>query len=86
MTEYKVLTNSEEVNDIFRGDKRYIVRRYRDNWKVGDILKFQLVKHEKEIFHQINCKTYVVTKIEDWSDIPIYKYWKIISFREVETA
>lgn len=82
MTEYMIVSNSEEINDIFRGDKRYIIRPHKDVMKKGDRIRFRLFKNQKEIYHQINRKTYEVTKVEDWTIAPIHKYWKIISFKE----
>ena len=82
MTEYMIVSNSEEINDIFRGDKRYVIRPHKDVMKKGDCIRFRLFKNQKEIYHQINRKTYEVTKIEDWTIAPIHKYWKIISFKE----
>ena len=83
MTEYRILSNSEEINDIFNGDKRHIIRSHREKIKKGDRIKFQLIKNQKEIYHQINRKTYEVTKVENWQVTPIHKYWLIISFKEI---
>lgn len=83
MTEYRIMTSDKEVADLYSGDKSYIIRGQRDAMKKGDIIKFQLVRDKREIYHQISRKTYEVTKVDDCYTAPIYKGWKLISIREV---
>ena len=47
MTEYMIVSNSEEINDIFRGDKRYVIRPHKDVMKKGDRIRFRLFKNQK---------------------------------------
>lgn len=83
MTELTIYTNSEEVNDIYTGNLRWIPRGHRVHAKVGDIINFRLVKNEKEIYHQINRKKYEITRIDTQRTAPILKYWQVISFKEI---
>ena len=83
MTELTIYTNSEEVNDIYTGNLRWIPRGHRLNVKKGDIINFRLMKNEREVYHQINRKKYEITRIDTQRTAPILKYWQIVSFREV---
>lgn len=83
MTELTIYTNSEEVNDIYTGNLRWIPRGYRLNVKAGDIINFRLMKNEREVYHQINRKKYEITRIDTQRTAPILKYWQIISFKEL---
>lgn len=61
MTEYTILTTSEEVNDIYNGNRRFIMRSVHDNmkqryvitmvenWHTAPILKKWLLVGFKEI-------------------------------------
>ena len=84
MTEITVYTTSEEVNEIYTKAKSWVARSHRLNVKVGDIINFRLCHDQKVIYHQINRKKYEVTRVDDCNTAPIYKYWKLISFREVK--
>ena len=83
MTEITIYTNSEEVNDVFNRIKNHIIRSDKIHVKVGDILNFRLIKNQREIYHQINRRKYVVTLVEDDRTVPIFRHHQIISFKEL---
>lgn len=82
MTQYTIKTHEKEVQDILAGAKRYIIRSEKDAIKKGDILKFQLMKQQKPVYHQISKKTYKVTLVDDYLTAPIARGVKLVSFRE----
>lgn len=81
MTEYTMMTNEKEVAQILAGDKRYIIRSDKDAIKAGDRIKFQLIRNQKKVYHQISRKTYVVTMVDDYLTAPIAKGCKLVSFK-----
>ena len=83
MTEYTILTTSEEVNDIYSGNRRFIMRSVHDNMKPGDQINFRLMRNQKEVYHQINRKRYVITIVENWHTAPILKKWLLVGFKEI---
>jgi hypothetical protein len=83
MTEVMVYTNIDEVNDIYYGLKSHMIRTDKLWVKKGDIIRFRLVKNQKEIYHQINRKKYIVTLVETSRTAPIHRHNQIISFKEL---
>ena len=83
MTEITIYTNSDEVNDVYENLKRYLIRSDKIKVKKGDVINLRLIKNQKEVYHQINRKKYLVTKVEDYKDVPIYWHNQIISIREI---
>ena len=82
MTQYTIKTHDKEVQDILTGSKRYIIRSDKDAIKKGDMIKFQLMKQQKPVYHQISKKTYEVTLVDDYLTAPITRGAKLVSFRE----
>lgn len=81
MTYYTIKTNETEAYEILNGDKRYIIRSDKDAVKAGDIIRFQLMKNQKPVYHQISRVPYVVTIVEDYLTAPIAKGCKLVSFK-----
>ena len=82
MTQYTIKTNEKEVKEILTGAKRYIIRADKDAIKEGDIIKFQLMKSQKPVYHQISKRAYMVTIVDDYLTAPIARGTKLVSFRE----
>ena len=81
MTQYTIKTNEDEVKAILNGEKRYIIRSEKDAIKKGDEIRFQLMKQQKPVYHQISKFKYVVTIVDDYLTAPIAKGCKLISFK-----
>ena len=84
MTEITVYTNDREINDIYTGLKEHVIRTDKIKAAEGNILNIRLVKNQREVYHQINRKKYVITHIEDWRTAPIFKHHQIITFKELK--
>lgn len=81
MTQYTIKTNEAEAGDILTGNKRYIIRSDKDAIKAGDLIRFQLIKNMKPVYHQVSRVPYVVTIVDDYLTAPIAKGHKLVSFR-----
>lgn len=82
MVTYKIKTNDAEAQAILTGDIMHIIRNV-PAIKRGDILKFQVVKNMKSVYHPIGTHTYRVTRVDDYLTAPIAEYNKLISFKEI---
>ena len=82
MVEYMIKTNEAEAQAILNGDIRHIIRNV-PAIKRGDIIKFQMVKKMKSVYHPISKHTYIVTRVDDYLTAPIAEYNKLISFKEI---
>lgn len=83
MTQYTIKTNESEVINLLDGSKRYIIRSDKDAMKKGDVIRFQLIKERKPVYHQISKRTYIVTMVDDFMTAPITRGCKLISFKEM---
>lgn len=83
MTTYTIKTNEAEVGSLLDGSKRYIIRSDKDAIKKGDIIRFQLIKSQKAVYHQISKKAYEVTMVDDYMTAPIARGCKLVSFKEI---
>lgn len=83
MTQYTIKTNPSEADDIYRDIKRYVIRSEKDVIKRGDIIRFQVMKERKPVYHQIAKRTYEVTMVADHMTAPITRGCKLISFKEM---
>ena len=81
MTQYTIKTNEKEAGEILAGNKSYIIRSEKDAIKKGDIIRFQLIKNLKPVYHQVSKITYVVTMVDDWLTAPISKGCKLVCFK-----
>ena len=81
MTQYTIKTNEAESGEILNGNKRYIIRSDKDAIKAGDLIRFQLIKNMKPVYHQVSRVPYVVTMVDDYLTAPIAKGHKLVSFR-----
>ena len=64
MTEYTLKTTKENADAIYIGIKKFDYRYLRDNLRVGDRIRYQVVKDRKVVRHPIDAGTYSVTYID----------------------
>lgn len=86
MAQITVKTNEKEANAVLSRDKSWLVRSDKGvlkNVKPGDIIKLQLIKNLKPVYHPISKKAYVVTIVDNYITAPIAKGSIIISLKEV---
>jgi hypothetical protein len=81
MTWLIVKTNEQEANEIYRGDKRFIIRSDKDVINKGDNMSFQVMKQGKPVYHLINKRLYEVTAIYDYLTAPIEKGYQFVGFK-----
>ena len=83
MTEITIYRTSDEINEIFNRQKSHIIISDKIHVETGYIVNLRLIKHRKEIYHQINQRKYMVSLIEDDRTVPIFRHHKLISLKEI---
>nr|DAX39519.1 MAG TPA: activating signal cointegrator [Caudoviricetes sp.] len=62
---HELKINSVFADDVYTGAKSFEVRLNDRNYKVGDIIKFTVIKSDKKVDHQLNGLEFEITYILD---------------------
>lgn len=83
MTQYTLKASKEEADAIVNGDKSYLFRDNRHNYKPGDQVTVLVMKEGRPVTHPIEANTYRISYTEDYNGAPLLKGWTIIGLKKV---
>lgn len=83
MTVRTIKTNLREAEAIYSNTVSVIFRSEKEFIKPGDIIQFLCMKDRKPAAHSINNKSFIVTRVYNWSTAPIVKGYQAVTFRPI---
>lgn len=64
MTTYTIRTNRYEAEQIMRGNKMYVLRSDKVDYKLGGVAEFLVIEDTKPVKHAIEEQQYIISSIE----------------------
>lgn len=64
MTTYTIRTNKYEAEQIMRGNKMYVLRSDKVDYKLGGVAEFLVIEDTKPVKHAIEDNRYIISSIE----------------------
>lgn len=64
MTTYTIRTNRYEAEQIMRGNKMYVLRSDKVDYKLGGVTEFLVIEDAKPVKHAIEDSRYIISSIE----------------------
>jgi len=64
MTTYTIRTNRYEAEQIMRGNKMYVLRSDKVDYKLGGVAEFLVIEDTKPVKHAIEDSRYIISSIE----------------------
>ncbi len=64
MTTYTIRTNKYEAEQITRGNKMYVLRSDRVEYRLGGVANFLVIEDSKPVKHAIEDNRYIISSME----------------------